>query len=49
MTTNRITASLIALLFCLMLQAQSWKEHGRLQVSKENPHYLAFQDGKPFF
>lgn len=29
--------------------AQPWIEHGRLQVTKENPHYLSFQDGKPFF
>jgi len=29
--------------------AQPWKEHGRIQVSKENPHYLAHSDGKPFF
>jgi hypothetical protein len=49
MKTNRIPVSLIALLFCFVLQAQPWKEHGRLQDSKENPHYLSFQDGKPFF
>jgi hypothetical protein len=33
----------------LQSKAQPWKEHGRLQVTKENPHYLSFQDGKPFF
>ena len=34
---------------CLSVKAQPWKEHGRLQVAKENTHYLAYQDGKPFF
>jgi hypothetical protein len=33
----------------LFSNAQPWKEHGRLQVSKENPHYLAYQDGTSFF
>jgi hypothetical protein len=33
----------------LPAKSQSWKEHGRLQVSPVNPHYLAYQDGKPFF
>ncbi len=29
--------------------AQPWKEHGKMQVSPENPHYLEFRDGTPFF
>lgn len=29
--------------------AQPWHEHGALQVSRANPHYLAFTDGTPFF
>jgi hypothetical protein len=49
MKAKPILSFLFALLFCLTLQAQPWKEHGRLQISKENPHYLSFQDGKPFF
>lgn len=31
------------------VQAQYWKDHGILQTSSENPHYLSFQDGTPFF
>ena len=31
------------------ISAQPWREHGQLQVSKENPHYLAHSDGTPFF
>ena len=29
--------------------AQPWQEHGKIQVSPANPHYLAYQDGKSFF
>lgn len=35
--------------FSLFANAQPWKEHGPIQVSKENTHYLAHQDGTPFF
>ncbi len=49
MKTNPRISFIFTFLFCISLQAQPWKEHGRLQVSKENPHYLAYQDGKPFF
>ena len=46
----KLTSSfLFAFLICLTSHAQSWKEHGRLEVSKENSHYLTYQDGKPFF
>ena len=31
------------------ISAQPWKTHGPLQVSNENPHYLAHSDGTPFF
>lgn len=37
------------IIFNLVSLAQSWKDHGRIQVSPENPHYLSFQDRKPFF
>ena len=26
-----------------------WVQHGRLEVSKEDSHFLSFEDGKPFF
>lgn len=29
--------------------AQNWEKHGRLIVSKKNPHYLSYKDGTPFF
>jgi len=37
------------IIFNLVSLAQSWKDHGRIQVFPENPHYLSFQDRKPFF
>ncbi len=48
---NKFGSLIILLLsgLCFSSQAQPWKEHGRLQVSGENPHYLSFQDGKSFF
>ena len=49
MKINQTLSLLFVFLFCLTLQGQPWNEHGKLQVSKENPHYLSFQDGKPFF
>jgi len=33
----------------VVILAQPWKEHGPLQVSPVNPHYLAHHDGTPFF
>jgi len=33
----------------MAISAQPWKAHGPLQVSTENPHYLAHGDGTPFF
>lgn len=44
-----VLIAVLASLFSIPLVAQPWKEHGPIQVSKENPHYLGFQDGKPFF
>jgi len=44
--------TLICLLICLLnisLVAQPWKEHGKVQVSNENHHYLNYQDGTSFF
>lgn len=38
-----------ALFICLSLQSQPWKEHGKLQVNTDHPHYLIHQDGYPFF
>jgi len=49
MKTKLTSSFLFAFLLCFTLQAQPWKEHGRLQVSTQNPHYLSYQDGKPFF
>lgn len=40
---------IFVILFSTDLIAQPWKEHGKIQVSTENPHYLAYQDGTPFF
>jgi hypothetical protein len=37
------------LIFSLGLQAQPWKEHGPLKVTPDNPHYLTYSDGTPFF
>jgi hypothetical protein len=34
---------------CGMLFAKPWNEHGRLVVSNQNSHYLAYTDGTPFF
>lgn len=39
----------LALLTCLSLISQPWKEHGKILVDKQNPHYLQYQDGAPFF
>lgn len=39
--------ALIVLSF--LANAQPWKTHGPIQVSKENTHYLVHRDGKPFF
>lgn len=44
--------SFIFIFFALIataISAQPWKAHGPLQVSPVNPHYLAHQDGTPFF
>lgn len=37
------------LLIATTISAQPWKDHGPLQVSKENIHYLSHSDGTPFF
>lgn len=43
-------AFLLALSFSAgLVQAQPWKEHGRLQVSPDNPHYFIHLDKTPFF
>ncbi len=49
MKFNHILSIVLLFLFVNITNAQPWNEHGKLQVSKVNPHYLAFQDGKPFF
>lgn len=36
-------------LICQVARGGDWDVHGRLQVSEENPHYLAYSDGEPFF
>ena len=49
MTLKYIASLFVFTIFYLSAYPQPWKEHGRIQVSKENPHYLAHSDGKPFF
>jgi len=49
MTFKYIAFVFVLAAFCLSAYAQPWKEHGRIQVSKDNPHYLAYQDGTSFF
>ncbi|MEI8113833.1 MAG: glycoside hydrolase family 140 protein [Bacteroidia bacterium] len=49
MNRNEIVFLIFLSVLCLSVKAQPWKDHGRLEVSKENHHYLAYQDGKPFF
>jgi len=49
MNVKRIGLLFVFTAFGLALQAQAWQEHGKIQVSPENHHYLAYQDGKPFF
>ena len=49
MNFNRISALLLFILCGYFSQAQPWKEHGKVQVSPANAHYLAHQDGTPFF
>lgn len=39
----------LAWLTCISLCAQPWKEHGKIIVDKQNPHYLQYEDGAPFF
>ena len=49
MNFSKIAFLVVFVVICLSANSQPWKEHGKLQVSKENSHYLSFQDGKPFF
>jgi len=37
------------LLYSTWLFSLPWLDHGSLQVSTINPHYLAYKDGTPFF
>jgi hypothetical protein len=39
----------LALLTGLAINGQPWKKHGKLLVNQENPHYLQYSDGTPFF
>lgn len=45
----KLTAIFLGFCFSQNVAAQPWKEHGRLQVSKVNPHYFSYEDGTPFF
>jgi len=45
----KIIGLFILTLVNLTLLGQPWKEHGKLQVSPGNPHYITYQDGHPFF
>ena len=49
MTFKKIAFLFFFAVYAVASNAQPWKEHGRILVSPENHHYLAFQDGKPFF
>ena len=48
-TTLLFLAALSVLFPSSTISAQSWEKHGRLIVSKQNPHYLSYEDGTPFF
>ncbi len=49
MNLFKTSLSITLIVLSLVVQAQPWKDHGRVQVSPSNPHYLAYEDGKPFF
>jgi len=49
MKINLISICIFVIVLSIASQAQPWNEHGRLQVSPVNHHYLSFQDGKSFF
>jgi len=46
---NRICLFILFILIGYFSHAQPWKEHGKIQVSTVNSHYLAYEDGTPFF
>lgn len=48
-TMKKCILVFVFIAFSLLVKSQPWKEHGRLQTSAENLHYLDFQDGAPFF
>ena len=49
MKIRLFSTCILVIAMSISAHAQLWKEHGKLLVSPENHHYLAFQDGKPFF
>lgn len=49
MTFKEIAFLFFFAVYAITSNAQPWKEHGRIQVSSVNTHYLAYQDGTSFF
>ena len=50
LSPNRILLPfLITLGFSSTVFGQPWREHGRMEVSKTNPHYLQYEDSTSFF
>lgn len=49
MSFSKIVFIVVLGVLSLFANAQPWKSHGPIQISKVNPHYLAHSDGKPFF
>lgn len=49
MNEKKILMLFIFIVLGLVSKAQPWKDHGRIQVSTINQHYLSHQDGTPFF
>lgn len=46
---QRFATVLLAFVIYISAYAQDWKDHGKLMVDSQNPHYLQYQDGTPFF
>ncbi len=47
--SRRNFVNLAFLLLSSSLFSQPWETHGKLMVSKSNPHYIQYEDGAPFF
>jgi hypothetical protein len=54
MNSHRLSRQSILLLLPFLflpsaIFSQPWETHGKLVVSKSNPHYIQYEDGAPFF